>query len=115
MSLVEVANGAGHEAHHVVHLGMQGWKDPEVMERVRLDGFTLVTNNAVDFRRLYAREAIHAGLIILLPQVKPEIQRALLRAAFVHLGDRDDLINKVIEVGLDGEEVMMDEYDLPPL
>ncbi|MBF0391682.1 MAG: DUF5615 family PIN-like protein [Alphaproteobacteria bacterium] len=112
-SLVEVANGAGHEAHHVVHLGMQGLKDPEVMERVRLHGFTLVTNNAMDFRRLYSREPIHAGLIILLPQVRPALQRALFRAVFVHLGGRDDLIDKVVEVGLDGADVFITERDMP--
>lgn len=114
LSLVEVANDAGHEAHHVVHLGMQGRKDPEVMEQVRAGEFTLVTNNAVDFRRLYAREDIHAGLVILLPQVKPEVQRALLRAVFAHLGGRDDLINTVIEIGLDGAEVVVSEYHMPP-
>jgi predicted nuclease of predicted toxin-antitoxin system len=111
--LVDVANDAGHEAHHVVRLGMQGWKDPEVMERVRTDGFTLVTNNAVDFQRLYAREAIHAGLVILLPQARPEMQRALFRAVFIHLAGRDDLINKVIEIDLDGGDVQISEYDLP--
>ncbi|TAN56924.1 MAG: toxin-antitoxin system, toxin component, PIN family protein [Magnetospirillum sp.] len=114
LSLVDVANAAGHEAHHVVRLGLQGRKDPEVMGRVRAEGFTLVTNNAVDFRRLYAREAIHAGLVVLLPQERPDMQRALFQAVFRCLGERDDLINKVIEVEIDGAEATIREYDLPP-
>lgn len=63
-SLVAVAEARNYEAHHVVYLGMQGWKDPEVLRRVEERDYTLVTNNAVDFRRLYARVSIHAGLII---------------------------------------------------
>ena len=74
-SLVGVVRAHSHEAHHVVYLGMQGWKDPEVLRRVEERDYTLVTNNAVDFRRLYARVPIHAGLIIVVPNVVPALQR----------------------------------------
>lgn len=76
-SLVAVAQTRNHEAHHVVYLGMQGWQDPDVLRRVQERDFTLVTNNAVDFRRLYARVPIHAGLVLVIPNVVP----ALLKRA----------------------------------
>jgi len=42
---VAVANHAGYEAHHVVHLGLQGKPDEILMQRVREQEFTFVTNN----------------------------------------------------------------------
>jgi predicted nuclease of predicted toxin-antitoxin system len=35
LSLVMVANRIGFEAHHVVHLGLQGKPDHELMRRIR--------------------------------------------------------------------------------
>jgi len=37
------------------------------MAPIREDEFTFVTNNARGFRKLYAKEEIHAGLVILIP------------------------------------------------
>lgn len=39
------------------------------MPRIVADDYTFVTNNARDFRKLYAKEALHAGLLIIVPQV----------------------------------------------
>jgi predicted nuclease of predicted toxin-antitoxin system len=111
-SLVSVAQEQKHEAHHVVYLGMQGWKDHDVLRRVEERDFTLVTNNAVDFRRLYARVAIHAGLVIVIPNVVPSLQRELLRAVLDHVGDRG-LLNTVIEVGIEDGQIAIVEYKLP--
>lgn len=112
-SLVEVAQETGHEAHHVVYLGMQGWKDHEVLQRVKERDYTLVTNNAVDFRRLYARAAIHAGLVIIVPNVTPALQRALFQAVLVGVRGAV-LVNKVIEAGIENDQIAVIEYDLPP-
>jgi len=60
----------------------------EVKARVRTDGFTLVAINAIDFRRLYARETIHARLVIMLPQAMPEMQRDLFIAVIICLAGR---------------------------
>ena len=49
-SLVRVANDAGYEAHHVVHLGLQGTEDHILMKRVRKQDLIFVTNNDLDFR-----------------------------------------------------------------
>jgi hypothetical protein len=50
--------------------------------RYACDGdFILVTNNASDFRQLYAAQLLHAGLVILIPVVNRVVQRQLLKAA----------------------------------
>lgn len=77
-SLVEIAQQHGHEAHHVAWLGLSGEADRGPMPRIVEGDFTFVTNNAIDFRRLYARQELHAGLVIVVPSVAPARQRALL-------------------------------------
>jgi hypothetical protein len=57
-SLVGVAQERGHEASHVNWLGLSGETDWGLMPRVIQGDFTFVTNNAADFRRLYANEPI---------------------------------------------------------
>ncbi len=80
-SLVQVAVQRGHEATHVTYRGVGGVQDCNLMKAIREGEFTFVTNNAKDFRRLYAREDIHAGLVILIPNVPPSEQRELFDAA----------------------------------
>ena len=87
LSLVTVANDAGFEAHHVVHLGLQGKQDHELMGRVRDGAYVFVTNNALDFEKLYTKEEIHTGLIIILRNVSPNLQRALFKAALEFIGE----------------------------
>jgi predicted nuclease of predicted toxin-antitoxin system len=70
-SLVEVAVERGHEATHVNYRGWSGRQDWNLMTPIREGNFTFVTNNARDFRRLYAQEEIHAGLVIVIPNVPP--------------------------------------------
>ncbi len=111
-SLVAVAQARNLEAHHVVYLGMQGWKDRDVLRRVEERDYTLVTNNAVDFRRFYSRASIHAGLVIVVPNVVPALQRELMEAVLDHVGSKD-LINTVIEVGIENGHTAIVEYKLP--
>src|SRR5262249_2686857 len=68
------ARKRGHEAYHVNWLGLSGNTDWNLMSRIVDGDFIFVTNNARDFRRLYAREPLHAGLVIIEPQVTPVIQ-----------------------------------------
>ncbi|TGU23603.1 DUF5615 family PIN-like protein, partial [Mesorhizobium sp. M4B.F.Ca.ET.150.01.1.1] len=68
-SLVAVAQERGHEANHVNWLGLSGETDWDLMPLIIDEDFTFVTNNAKDFRKLYAKEPVHAGLIIVVPQV----------------------------------------------
>jgi predicted nuclease of predicted toxin-antitoxin system len=79
VQLVAVAGEAGHEAHHVAHVGKAGWKDWNVVHYAREQDFVLVTNNAADFRKLYAAQPLHAGLVILIPNVDGGLQQQLFK------------------------------------
>src|SRR5271156_3739649 len=105
IDFVSVASQTGHDAHHVAHVGKAGWKDWNVVRYARDGDFVLVTNNASDFRRLYAAEALHAGLVILPPGVARGRQQKLFRAALDELAVIGEPINRVLEVDLDGEDV----------
>ena len=111
-SLVQTANARQYEAYHVVHLGMSGLKDHELMRIIRARDFTFVTNNALDFRRLFRGEPIHAGLVIVIPNVAPTWQRALLVTVLEYVGERD-LVNRVIEIDLRGDKTEIREYEFP--
>nr|WP_299688180.1 DUF5615 family PIN-like protein [Hydrocarboniphaga sp.] len=113
VDLVAVAAQAGHAAHHVAHVGRAGWKDPQVLRYAREGDFVLVTNNAADFRRLYAVEPLHAGLMIIIPAVNKDVQRLLFKAALDQLAVSGEPINQVLEVDIDGEDVVLALYDLP--
>jgi predicted nuclease of predicted toxin-antitoxin system len=111
-SLVGVAHDAGFEATHVNHLELSGKPDWELAERVVKDEFTFVTNNRIDFIRLFGKMELHAGLIIIVPNAVPAVQRALFEAAILCLAGRE-LINSAIEVSLEGKTMKCVEYQLP--
>ncbi|WP_244514672.1 DUF5615 family PIN-like protein [Ensifer sp. LCM 4579] len=67
-SLVAVAQAHGHDCFHVNWLGLSGETDWDLMPRIIEGDFTFVTNNARDFRKLYAKEELHTGLVIIVPQ-----------------------------------------------
>ena len=112
VDLVSVAGQAGYEAQHVARVGKAGWKDWNVVRYASEGDFVLVTNNASDFRRLYAAEPLHAGLVILIPVVGRKLQGKLFRAALDELAVTGDPVNRVLEVDLDGEEISLTLYDL---
>jgi predicted nuclease of predicted toxin-antitoxin system len=111
-SLLKVAYDAGYEAYHVNHRGKSGAGDEELMRIALAEELTIVTNNADDFRRLISRTNPHPGLIIILPNVKSEIQRALFERSLERISAEKlaDLVNKVVEVDLVGGVRI---YDLP--
>ena len=113
VDLVSIAHKAGHEAQHVARVGKAGWKDWNVVRHASDGDFILVTNNASDFRRLYADEPLHAGLIIIIPNVGRTMQQQLFRGALDELSELGEPINRVLEVNVDGDEVIFDAYDLP--
>ena len=114
-TLADVAHAAGHEAHHVNFLGLASTKDHDLMPRILEGDFVFVTNNAADFRRLYQAQAIHAGLVIIVPQTPPTQQRALFLAAMEEIGPDNGLINEALEVLIDGDEVIFNRYEWPSL
>lgn len=112
-SLVAVAQDLGHECSHVNWLGLSGETDWDLMPRIVEGDFTFVTNNARDFRKLYAKEELHAGLIIIVPQVLPARQRELFSAIVDELAATDNLVNEVIEISLEYGAAVVTRYVLP--
>jgi predicted nuclease of predicted toxin-antitoxin system len=113
VDLVAVAGECGHGAQHVAHVGRAGWKDWNVVRYAGEGDFILVTNNASDFRQLYAEQPLHAGLVILVPAVSRTVQRRLFKAVLDELAVIGEPINRVLEIDLDGEEVSLTLYDWP--
>lgn len=75
-------------------------------------GYTFVTNNRSDFLTLYRRALLHSGLIIIVPNVKPILQRELFQAALDYIGQRD-LVNAVVEVDYQGSQIRCCRYPFP--
>jgi len=114
-TLVTVAQDRGHECSHVNWLGLSGETDWNLMPRIVDENFTFVTNNARDFRKLYAREELHPGLIIIVPQVLPALQRELFDAVLKDLEPGEELLNEVIEITMDGDVATLNRYTLPDI
>lgn len=123
--LVEFAVMAGHyESTCVRNRGWLGLKDHELIERVVAEDFTLVTQNAVDFRgggpgRLggeHAKQPIHAGLVCLDSWYGLDLDRQidLFLIAVQEAEKLGDLVNKALEVfEYEDESVEVDVYDIP--
>jgi predicted nuclease of predicted toxin-antitoxin system len=112
-SLVSIAHQVGYEAEHVAHIGKAGWVDWNVADYAVAGDLVLVTNNRSDFLRLYATRPIHAGLVILIPNVGRIVQRRLFGEALTELAKIGEPINRVLEVNMDGDDVTFDFYHLP--
>ena len=108
-----VAGEYGHECFHVNWLGLSGEADWDLMPRIVEEDFTFVTNNARDFRKLYGKEQLHAGLVIIVPQVLPKLQRQLFVLTLQELAKGEAIVNEVIEVSIDGDEAVLTRYSLP--
>lgn len=74
---------------------------------------TLVTNNASDFRRLYAALELHPGLVVIIPNANRDGQLQLFRAALARLEIIKELINRALEIDADGDRIILNEYVLP--
>ena len=112
-SLVAVAEENGHEAKHVNWLGLSGRADWALMRRIVSEDFTFVTNNAKDFQRLYAKTPLHAGLIIIVPQVSPSMQCDMFHALLDFLSGAIEPVNEVIEIRLLDGRTNFNRYTLP--
>lgn len=113
IGLVSVAAQAGHEAQHVARVGKAGWKDWNVLRHAAEGDFVLVTNNTGDFRKLYRTQPLHAGLVIIVPNVNRAMQQRLFRGALDELRQLGEPINRVLEVDISGDDVTFNLYDLP--
>ena len=114
-SLIKVAARHGHEGHHVNYLGLSGTGDRELMPVIVSGDYTFVTNNARDFRKLYNKEELHAGLVIIIPQVAPDRQATLFETVLFEIAKGSSMVNEVIEIELDGDVAVLKVYALPPV
>lgn len=113
-SLAQAAHASGHDAYFVGHIGLSGEKDWDLMVKVIEEDLTLVTNNAADFRRLYAKEGLHAGLVIIVPNVPPNEQLAIFSAILDDIGQGEDaLVNTALEASIEAGELRLRRYALP--
>ncbi len=107
--LVALAHSRGHDASHVVFRGLAGSPDRDLLPVIRHEGFVFVTNNAKDFLKLYARENIHAGLIIIVPGGIPvEVQLRLFAKVLDVIEPMPDIVNRIVEVYSDGAVELRD-------
>lgn len=116
-SLVAAAKERGLVAHYVPHVGKAGWQDYNLVPFAVENDYVVVTNNRKHFLREYAKLDIHNGLIVIIPSVRPEVQRVLFEKALNMLSQQnDDIVNKVVEVLLDGSvhirEWTTEEHDI---
>ncbi len=113
VKLPEVAHEAGYEATHVNHLSLNTRKDWTLLDIIRDADWVFVTNNAVEFRTRYAREALHAGLVLMIPNVRRVQQIELFRAALAEVARDPEFVNTVIEVDFGGGGIATRRYDWP--
>jgi predicted nuclease of predicted toxin-antitoxin system len=99
-SLTDIAHKAGHEAYHVTRRGWTGLRDHQLRDLAIREELVFVTNNARDFRKLMGGVELHAGLIVIIPNATPAVQRELYERALHELVTLADMINKVVEVDL---------------
>lgn len=77
----------------MARVGKAGWKDWNVAKYAGAEEYILVTNNASDFRCLYAAELLHPGLVIIIPNVGRLVQQQLFQAAIKALEENGEPIN----------------------
>jgi hypothetical protein len=94
-------------------LGLSGETDWDLMPRIVEQDFTFVTNNARDFRKLHGKQELHAGLVIIVPQVLPTLQRQLFDLILQELAGSEGLVNEVVEIGIEQGEAVLTRYVLP--
>jgi hypothetical protein len=64
--LEKIAWAREHEAYHVRTLGRENDGDPVLLKLIEAEGYTLVTNNIVEFRARYRnRQVFHAGVVFI--------------------------------------------------
>jgi predicted nuclease of predicted toxin-antitoxin system len=100
--LTHIAALAGAFAVSVSHIGLSGTPDYKLMDIIERNDLVMVTNNAVDFRKLYAARPLHAGLVLILPAVPRPRQMLLFDTVLRYLENHSDLINTCLSIDVDG-------------
>ena len=102
VKLADEATRRGVPADHVQRIGRGGQPDRALVRFILDNDYTFVTNNRLDFLRLHGKEAVHAGLVVIVPSVARDEQIVLLHAVLDYLTINPDLVNHVLEIRRDG-------------
>jgi predicted nuclease of predicted toxin-antitoxin system len=86
-TLVQVARQYGLEATCNRDRGALGYKDAQLRSLVQTEGYVLVTDNASDFRPMYARDDIHPGLLVIPAGDGRARQQELTRAVIAWIAN----------------------------
>jgi len=96
----------------VARIGKAGWEDWSIAAHAREGDFVLVTNNEIDFAAIYAEAPLHAGLVILAPNVNRGLQKRLFRAALNALAVSGEPINGLLKVSLEAGTITLECVEL---
>jgi predicted nuclease of predicted toxin-antitoxin system len=119
-TLVAIANDRGFEATCNRDRGLLGATDAQLRLIAQAEGFVLVTDNASDFRPMFARADIHPGLAVMPAEHGRAGQQRLagLLIAFIvscacDTGETpaDFMLNRLVEINDDGHA---STRELPP-
>jgi predicted nuclease of predicted toxin-antitoxin system len=106
--LSAVANERGFEGAHVNERELRQTRDSLIARYCIDHDLIMVTNNARDYRRIYAHLDLHPGPVIILPSVRGPKQEELFLRALNHLTEQPDLVNKLLEVDAVGQVTVSD-------
>jgi hypothetical protein len=114
VQLPRCAHERGYECMHVRDLDLLSEKDWDLLERIKRDDWTLVTNNVGEFRARYRRKLdLHAGVIFLVSSAGFATQRGALLAALDDIERHGDLTNTEMLVEPHGVGYRIQRFDLP--
>lgn len=111
--LPPTAHARGYEAMHVNHLGLHQAKDWDILRAVAEEDWTLVTNNAIEFRGRYRQLAVHPGVVFIVPAVARPQQIELFSAALDAIDKSPEIMNTALDVSFDGNSIVVRRYSLP--
>jgi len=120
-SLPHLAHQFGFECAHINHLGLVSIKDWDLIDTIVDGNWTLVTNNAIEWRGRYRSTAtllIHPGVVFIIPNVRRlEQQRFFAAALSWGAGQQDPenaLVGRALDMTLDrAGQPAISSHDLP--
>ena len=111
--LPDTAHARGYEATHINHYGLHQSKDWDILKVVEEESWTLVTNNAIEFRGRFQRIEVHPGVVFLIPAVPRALQIELFSAALDVIDVSPDMVNIALDVNYSEDHVRVTRYALP--